>query len=157
MDDEQMEDMMKDKILEIKNQANLDLDNSNDLKDIEQVRIKYLGKKGMLTAVLKEMGKLSKEERPIIGSLANEVRTGIEEKIKEKTGKLQTKKLYLDPYMDMYNLEIISYVLSDRPNGVTMLQGLEVAIERTKVCPYRRTFHFDRGWGYQMNAYQAML
>ncbi|EGS31625.1 hypothetical protein HMPREF9130_0127 [Peptoniphilus sp. oral taxon 375 str. F0436] len=54
----------------------------------------------------------------------------------DKTGKLQTKKLYLDPYMDMYNLEIISYVLSDQPNGVTMLQGLEVAIERTKACPY---------------------
>ena len=84
---------MKDKILEIKNQANLDLDNSNDLKDIEQVRIKYLGKKGMLTAVLKEMGKLSKEERPIIGSLANEVRTGIEEKIKEKTEDLNQKQL----------------------------------------------------------------
>ncbi|VFB15644.1 Integrase core domain [Urinicoccus massiliensis] len=75
----------------------------------------------------------------------------------DKTGKLQTKKLYLDPYMDMYNLEIISYVLSDQPNGVTMLQGLEVAIERTKACPYRRTFHSDRGWGYQMTAYQAML
>ena len=49
----------------------------------------------------------------------------------DKAGKLQTKKLYLDPYMDMYNLEIISYVLSDQPNGVTMLQGLEEAIERT--------------------------
>ena len=43
----------------------------------------------------------------------------------DEAGKLQTKKLYLDPYMDMYNLEIISYVLSDQPNGVTMLQGLE--------------------------------
>ena len=43
----------------------------------------------------------------------------------DHTGKHQTKKLYLDPYMDMYNLEIISYVLSDQPNGITMLQGLE--------------------------------
>ena len=38
-----------------------------------------------------------------------------------------------------------------------MLQGLEEAIERTNGCPYRRTFHSDRGWGYQMNAYQALL
>ena len=59
--------------------------------------------------------------------------------------------------MDMYNLEIISYVLSDQPNGVTMLQGLKEAIEQSKACPYRRTFHSDRGWGYQMTAYQAML
>ena len=75
----------------------------------------------------------------------------------DQTGKLQTKKLYLDPYMDMYNPEIISYVLSDQPNGVTMLRGLEEAIERTSTCPYRRTFHSDRGRGYQMSAYQAML
>ena len=38
-----------------------------------------------------------------------------------------------------------------------MLQGLEEAIKRTDTCPYRRTFHCDRGWGYQMTAYQAML
>ena len=59
--------------------------------------------------------------------------------------------------MDMYNLEIISYVLSDQPNGVTMLRGLEEAIEQSSACPYRRTFHSDRGWGYQMTAYQALL
>ncbi|CAC9925214.1 transposase InsK [Aedoeadaptatus nemausensis] len=75
----------------------------------------------------------------------------------DQTGKLQTKKLYLDPYMDLYNLEIISYVLSDQPNGVTMLKGLEEAIKRTDTCPYRRTFHSDRGWGYQMTAYQTLL
>ena len=38
-----------------------------------------------------------------------------------------------------------------------MLQGLEEAIKRTDTCPYRRTFHSDRGWGYQMTVYQAML
>ena len=38
-----------------------------------------------------------------------------------------------------------------------MLRGLKEAIERTSTCPYRRTFHSDRGWGYQMSAYQAML
>ena len=38
-----------------------------------------------------------------------------------------------------------------------MLQGLEEAIKRTDTCPYRRTFHSDRGWGYQMKDYQAML
>ena len=38
-----------------------------------------------------------------------------------------------------------------------MRQGLEEAIKRTDTCPYRRTFHSDRGWGYQMTAYQAML
>ncbi len=56
---------------------------------IEDIRIKYLGKKGELTAVLRGMGKLSAEERPVIGQLANEVRAEIENKIEEL---LQAKK-----------------------------------------------------------------
>lgn len=50
---------------------------------IEELRIKYLGKKGELTAVLRGMGALSAEERPIIGQIANEVRAEIEKKIEE--------------------------------------------------------------------------
>lgn len=52
---------------------------------IEELRIKYLGKKGELTAVLRGMGKLSAEERPVIGQLANDVRAEIEKKIEEIT------------------------------------------------------------------------
>lgn len=73
------------------------------------------------------------------------------------TGKLQIKKLYLDPFMDLYNLEIISFKISRQPNGYTMLEALKDAIEASKACPYRRTFHSDRGWAYQMKAYQALL
>lgn len=57
----------------------------------------------------------------------------------------------------MFNLKIISYTISDQPNGETMLKGLEEAIQKTASCPYRRTFHSDRGWVYQMKNYQAML
>lgn len=57
----------------------------------------------------------------------------------------------------MFNLEIISYTISDQPNGETMLKGLEEAIQKIASCPYRRTFHSDRGCGYQMKNYQAML
>ena len=49
--------------------------------DIEAARVRFLGKKGELTAVLRGMGALSAEERPIVGALANEVRTYIEQKI----------------------------------------------------------------------------
>ena len=51
--------------------------------EIEDLRIRYLGKKGELTAVLRGMGKLSAEERPVVGQLANEVRAEIERKIDE--------------------------------------------------------------------------
>lgn len=57
--------------------------------DIEALRIRYLGKKGELTAVLRGMGKLSPEERPIMGQLANEVRSQIEEQLTKRTGELK--------------------------------------------------------------------
>ena len=75
----------------------------------------------------------------------------------DENGKAQIKKLYLDPFMDLYNLEIISFKISHQPNGVSMLEALEGAIEASKECKYRRTFHSDRGWAYQMKEYQAVL
>ncbi|HIS16641.1 MAG TPA: phenylalanine--tRNA ligase subunit alpha, partial [Candidatus Scatomorpha merdavium] len=45
---------------------------------LEQLRVKYLGKKGELTAILKQMGKLAPEERPVMGQLANSVRAELE-------------------------------------------------------------------------------
>ena len=53
-------------------------------EDLEQIRIQYLGKKGELTAVLRGMGKLTAEERPVIGQLANQVRADIEAAMAEK-------------------------------------------------------------------------
>ncbi|MBQ7599962.1 MAG: phenylalanine--tRNA ligase subunit alpha [Clostridia bacterium] len=60
---------------------------------IEDLRIKYLGKKGELTAVLRGMGALSSEERPVIGQLANEVRSAIEKKIDELSQYAKKKEL----------------------------------------------------------------
>ena len=64
-------------------------------EDLEALRVKYLGKKGELTAVLKQMGKLSPEERPVIGQLANEVRGKLEQSIEQRTKELQAKALEL--------------------------------------------------------------
>lgn len=75
----------------------------------------------------------------------------------DREGKLQVKKLYLDPFLDLYNLEIISYKISSQPNKGSMLEALVDAIEKTQDCCYRRTFHSDRGWAYQMPAYQNLL
>lgn len=56
-------------------------------------RVKYLGKKGELTQILRGMGKLSKEERPIIGQLANEVRDFLESKIAEYQQAMKAKEM----------------------------------------------------------------
>ena len=61
--------------------------------DLEQIKIKYLGKKGELTAVLRGMGALSPEERPLIGQLANEIRAQLEEAIAEKSALAQAAAL----------------------------------------------------------------
>lgn len=74
-----------------------------------------------------------------------------------KDGKKTVEKLYLDPFMDMYNSEILSYSISDRPSANAILQAQEKAIEVTADCSYRRTFHSDQGWAYQMKKYQANL
>ncbi len=61
--------------------------------DIESIRVRYLGKKGELTAVLRGMGQLSPEERPVVGQMANEVRAAIETAIAEKQKELKEKAL----------------------------------------------------------------
>lgn len=63
---------------------------SNDLETLEQLRVQYLGKKGQLSQVLRGMGKLSPEERPQIGALANEVKEAIQSAI-EETKEIQAR------------------------------------------------------------------
>ncbi|WP_317367293.1 phenylalanine--tRNA ligase subunit alpha [uncultured Tyzzerella sp.] len=72
---------MKEKLSQIKEVTIEKLNKTSDLKLLEEIRVEILGKKGELTNILKGMGSLSSEERPIIGQLANDVRTSIEEKI----------------------------------------------------------------------------
>lgn len=61
--------------------------------DLETLRIRYLGKKGELTAVLRGMGKLSAEERPVIGQIANEVREAIENELTARAQQQKTAAL----------------------------------------------------------------
>lgn len=82
---------MKEKLEQIKQKAEQALSGAINLDALENVRIAYLGKKGELTAVLKGMGKLSPEERPVIGALANEVRSFLEKEIDEKKAQISAK------------------------------------------------------------------
>ena len=84
---------MKLQLEAILNNLTSALQNVNTQGDIEKLRVKYLGKKGELTAILKQMGKLSPEERPIMGQLANEVRAKIEKSIEEKSAKIKEQEL----------------------------------------------------------------
>lgn len=72
-------------------------------------------------------------------------------------GHMNMHKLYLDPFLDMFNGEIISYSIGRSPSGTNIMKALDEAIEVTSDCPYRRTFHSDQGWAYQMKTYSGRL
>ena len=82
---------MKQQLEQILASAQKELSECGDLKVMEELRVKFLGKKGELTAILKQMGGLSAEERPVIGQLANKVRSEIEAKISEKAEALKSE------------------------------------------------------------------
>ena len=84
---------MKEQLEIIRRQALSALEQAADSQALEALRVKYLGKKGELTAVLKQMGKLSPEERPVMGQVANAVRADIEEKLEEMKSALAAKAL----------------------------------------------------------------
>ena len=84
---------MKAQLEAIKLQAMIDLDNATTPAMLEELRIKLLGKKGELTAVLKQMGKLSPEERPVMGQIANAVRAAIEEKLEARKAEVNASVL----------------------------------------------------------------
>ncbi len=75
---------MKEQLEKIEALAKQELEACTEIKGLDDLRVKYLGKKGELTAILKQMGKLSAEERPIIGQLANKVRSDIEDALNSK-------------------------------------------------------------------------
>ena len=75
---------MREQLEQIKQQAISALDAAATPAELEELRVRLLGKKGELTAVLKQMGKLSAEERPVMGQIANSVRSTIEEKLEDR-------------------------------------------------------------------------
>lgn len=80
---------MKEAIKKIKEQSMEEIKNVIDSKQLNDLRVKYLGKKGELTSILRGMGGLTAEERPVIGALVNEVRDEIEKNIEEKEKELK--------------------------------------------------------------------
>ena len=84
---------MKEQLEAIRKQALEAVAGTQASADLEAVRVQYLGKKGELTAVLKQMGKLSPEERPVMGQLANEVRAAVEAAIEAQSAVLAEKAL----------------------------------------------------------------
>ena len=86
---------MKEQLANIRAEALSAFESVKDAAALDELRVKYLGKKGELTAVLKQMGKLSAEERPAMGQLANEVRAALESALETAAQKMEAAALEL--------------------------------------------------------------
>ena len=84
---------MKQALEAIREGAKRELAEAKGQQDLETLRVKYLGKKGELTSILKQMGKLSAEERPVIGQIANEVRAFIEQDLEKRAAELKAEEI----------------------------------------------------------------
>ena len=84
---------MKDKLNKIVSEALSQIDGSEHLEKLNEIKVAYLGKKGELTQVLKSMKDVAAEDRPKIGQMVNEARTSIEEKIEKKKKDFEKKVL----------------------------------------------------------------
>ena len=95
---------MKEEIQKIKEEAIKEIGEIQDKDKLNEIKVKYLGKKGSLTKTLKNMGGLTPEERPIIGKLANEVRDLLEETIEKKEKEINKKEL--EKRLETENIDI---------------------------------------------------
>ncbi|HJN02251.1 MAG: phenylalanine--tRNA ligase subunit alpha [Nitrospinota bacterium] len=93
---------MKNRLINIKEEALNALSSVTDEKELNDLRVKYLGKKGVITLSLKRVGSLSSEERPEFGRQVNEVKKILEEGIKAKKDELK-KKASLDEKKDFFD------------------------------------------------------
>lgn len=134
---------MKEKLEIIKQNAKEVISSASSLKELEEIKVRFLGKKGEITSILKMMGGLSPEERPIMGQLANKVRNDIENllseaiiTVKEKELDLKLKEETIDITMDGKKrepgkLHPLSETLATLENiftrmGFTVVEGPEV-------------------------------
>ena len=118
---------MKEQLEKIEALAKEELNSCKEIKALDDLRVKYLGKKGELTAILKQMGKLSAEERPVIGQLANKVRADIEQAITEKTAVLKA-----DAQAEKIKAESIDITLPGKKQSLGKLHPMTVVENEIK-------------------------
>ncbi len=135
--------MIREQLEKIKNQALSELQSAENEAALEELRVKVLGKKSELSAVLRGMGKLSAEERPVVGALANEVRAAVEnalaerrEIIMKKIGDAKLAAERIDVTMpgkaqrrgNRHPLGIVEYEMAEifRTMGFDIVEGPEV-------------------------------
>jgi phenylalanyl-tRNA synthetase alpha chain len=128
-------------INEIRQQVFLEIENASDIKQLEDTRIKYLGRKGVLSEILTRIGELPPEQKPVLGRVVNELKKQIEDKLKIKILNLSAnpKKIYCDITMPVLtfggSIHPLSRVMDEICDvfirmGFSVAEGPEVETEK---------------------------
>lgn len=118
---------MKEQLEAIQAEAMHRISETEDIKELQDIKVAYLGKKGSLTSVLRGMGKLSKEERPVVGEIANRVREAITQAYDERNNEFEQAELE-----KQLEAETIDVTLPGRPvkvGGPHLLTSIVEEIE----------------------------
>ena len=118
---------MNEKIARLREAAKSAIDEAVDLNKLNEARVKYLGKKGAFTAVLRSMGEIAAEDRPKVGKIVNEAKTEIEKLIVEATQKLKAAAL-----ADKVAGETIDVTLPGRKQPLGHYHPLTLTLDRIK-------------------------
>ena len=118
---------MKEQLAKIRSEALAAFAQAPDSAALDALRVQYLGKKGELTAVLKQMGKLSAEERPAMGQLANEVRAALEQALEEQGKQLEAKALE-----DRLKAETLDITVPGKPVKTGHRHPMYIALDEIK-------------------------
>lgn len=139
---------MKNKLNEIQETALKLIEDAKESTVLQDIRVKYLGKKGELTTILKSMKDLSKEERPAMGKLVNDVKKVVEEKLDEAVSKIkeEEKKKKLES-------EVIDITLPGKKNVIGKRHPLELTIERIKDIFISMGFSVEEGPEVELDYY----
>jgi phenylalanyl-tRNA synthetase alpha chain len=131
---------MRDRLLALQGEASQEIVDAPDLETLREVKVKYLGKKGEITSVLRGMGSLSADERPVIGALANDVRSNLSTLIEKTEAELEAAKM-----AGKLANENIDVTLPGKSISIGSLHPINAVIEEVEDIFIGMGFHIAEG------------
>ena len=139
---------MQEKLLAIKEAAFNEISAAENSVALEEIRFKYLGKKGELTTILRGMGSLTPEERPIVGKLVNEAKSEVEAKLEEVGTAIKTKEKNAK-----LASEVIDISLPGKKQVIGKRHPLDLTLERMKEIFISMGFSIEDGPEVELDHY----
>lgn len=139
---------MEEKLIAIKEAAFNEIATAENSGALEEIRVKYLGKKGELTTILRGMGSLSAEERPLVGKLVNIAKKEVEERLEEVGSKIKEKEKNAK-----LASEVIDISLPGKKNIIGKRHPLDLTLESMKEIFISMGFTIEEGPEVELDHY----